>query len=125
MPSWIWLQVSPPPASISASPCFTESNLTFTLEFGHIVALRPGVHIYTIYHPVDPMERIATYLDKPLYNINRGIKIGSDGIICGGSTILPGVTIGDHATIATGSVVNRGVPSCSVVAGGPAKVNRT
>ena len=36
--------------------------------------------------------------------------------------IAPGVTIGDYAVIATGSVVTKDVPAKSLVAGVPAKV---
>jgi acetyltransferase-like isoleucine patch superfamily enzyme len=38
--------------------------------------------------------------------------------------ILPGVTIGDHATIGAGSVVNRSVPAGALAAGVPAKTLR-
>ena len=38
------------------------------------------------------------------------------------STIMAGVTIGDGAVIAAGSVVTKDVPSCAVVGGNPAKV---
>jgi acetyltransferase-like isoleucine patch superfamily enzyme len=38
------------------------------------------------------------------------------------STILPGVTIGENAIISAGAVINSDVPSCSVVAGNPAKI---
>jgi acetyltransferase-like isoleucine patch superfamily enzyme len=38
--------------------------------------------------------------------------------------ILPGVTIGDHATIGAGSVVNRSVPAGALAAGVPAKLLR-
>lgn len=37
-------------------------------------------------------------------------------------TIIPGVTIGDEAVVATGSVVTKDVPPRVVVAGVPAKI---
>ena len=52
------------------------------------------------------------------------ITIGNDVWIGGHSTILPGVTIGDGAVIAAGSVVTTDVPPRSLVAGNPAKVKK-
>jgi acetyltransferase-like isoleucine patch superfamily enzyme len=39
-----------------------------------------------------------------------------------GVKILPGVTIGEGAIVAMGSVVTKDVPSCAIVGGNPAKV---
>lgn len=50
--------------------------------------------------------------------IGRNVWVGSN------VSILPGVTIGDNAILAAGSVVNRNVPANSIVAGVPAKVIR-
>ncbi|MFK7922598.1 MAG: DapH/DapD/GlmU-related protein [Bacteroidia bacterium] len=52
----------------------------------------------------------------------KGIKIGSNCWIGAKVTILDGVTIGDNCVIAAGAVVNKSIPSNSVVAGVPAKV---
>ena len=41
-----------------------------------------------------------------------------------GATILSGVTIGDGAIIAAGSVVNKDVPANALVGGVPARVLR-
>ena len=40
-------------------------------------------------------------------------------------TILPGVTIGDNATIGAGSVVTRDIPSNTIAVGNPCKVIKT
>ena len=48
--------------------------------------------------------------------VRRGASIGS------GSTILCGITIGEHALIGAGSVVTRDVPPGCIVAGNPACV---
>lgn len=50
-----------------------------------------------------------------------GIKIGNDVWIGGGAIILDGVSIGDGAVIAAGAVVNRNVPSLTVVGGVPGR----
>jgi acetyltransferase-like isoleucine patch superfamily enzyme len=51
----------------------------------------------------------------PTY-VARGASIGSH------ATILPGVTIGEHALVGAGAVVTRDVPPYAVVAGVPARV---
>ena len=54
------------------------------------------------------------------YNSNP-IKIGRDVWIGCRVTILPGVTIGDHAVVGAGAVVNRDVPAGEKWAGIPAR----
>ena len=49
-------------------------------------------------------------------------RIGKGVWIMPNVTIAPGVTIGDEAVIATGSVVTKDVPARCLVAGVPAKV---
>jgi acetyltransferase-like isoleucine patch superfamily enzyme len=53
-----------------------------------------------------------------------GIKIGNDVWIGANATILAGLTIGDGAVIAAGSVVIDDVPANSIVAGVPARVKK-
>lgn len=50
------------------------------------------------------------------------IVIGKNCWLCRGCVILPGVTIGDGAVIAANAVVNKDVPSYTVVGGVPAKI---
>jgi acetyltransferase-like isoleucine patch superfamily enzyme len=50
--------------------------------------------------------------------VKRGASIGS------GATILPRVTIGEHAMVGAGSVVTRNVPPHTIVWGNPARVLR-
>ena len=53
--------------------------------------------------------------------VSAPVKIGNN-VWCGANvTVLKGVTIGDGAVIAAGSVVNRDVAAYSVVAGVPAR----
>jgi acetyltransferase-like isoleucine patch superfamily enzyme len=48
--------------------------------------------------------------------VKRGASIGS------GTTLLCGVTIGEHAMVGAGSVVTKDVPPGAIVAGNPARV---
>ena len=50
--------------------------------------------------------------------IKQGASIGS------GATILPNITIGEHAIVGAGSVVTKNVEAHSIVAGNPAKLIR-
>ena len=70
----------------------------------------------TEYHPEDPATR-HTLLTKPIV-IGRNAWLGAN------VTVLAGVTIGENAIVAAGSVVTKDVPANTVVAGTPAKVKR-
>ena len=59
---------------------------------------------------------------EPAFELDRGVSIGANVWIGMNSLILKGVTIGDGAIVAAGSVVVRDVPAKAVVAGVPAKV---
>lgn len=53
---------------------------------------------------------------------NIGCTIGDRVRIGAGAIILPGIHIGEGATIAAGSIVTRDVPADALVMGSPAKV---
>ena len=59
-----------------------------------------------------------------LKNHSAPIIIGDNVLVGLNSTILKGVTIGDGAVVAAGSVVTRSVPPKALVGGAPAKVLR-
>lgn len=52
------------------------------------------------------------------------VRIGSGSWLGHGVVVLPGVTIGEHVTVAAGSVVTKDIPARCVVAGSPARVIR-
>ncbi|MGL4853391.1 MAG: acyltransferase [Phocaeicola sp.] len=74
------------------------------------------VILATLNHGFAPEDRGSLY-PSPIV-IGRGVWIGAS------STILPGVTIGDHAIIAAGAVVTKDVEANTVVGGVPAKLIR-
>ncbi|MGN7472276.1 acyltransferase [Brevibacillus sp. SAFN-007a] len=53
------------------------------------------------------------------------VRIGDNVLIGANSTILPGVTIGDGAIVAAGTVVHKDVAPGSFVGGNPMRVIRT
>lgn len=82
---------------------------------GNNVFIGPGVQVYTALHPLDPeMRRMHIGQAFPVV-INNNVWIG------GGSILLPGVIIGEGATIGAGSVVTRSIPANSIAYGNPCR----
>lgn len=99
---------------------YSNHNLTILdcaeVTFGDNVFIGPNCSFYTAEHPLDAvMRNSGLEYAKP-------IKVGDNVWIGGTVTILAGVTIGDNAVIAAGSVVTKDVPESTMVAGCPAKV---
>ena len=88
------------------------------VEIGDRVQIGPGVQLYSADHPRDPAIR------RQGLEFSRPVRIGADAWIGGAAIILPGVTVGEGATIGAGSVVTRDVAAGSRVAGNPARVLR-
>lgn len=63
--------------------------------------------------------------EHPEMDIIAPIRVGNNVFIGSQAVILPGVTIGDNAIVAAMALVNRDVPSDTVVAGVPAKPIRS
>ena len=64
--------------------------------------------------------QVVRHID-PTFDAFGKVVIGDYVYIGAEALIMPGVTIGDHALIAAGSVVTKSVPSGIVVAGNPAR----
>ncbi|MGL5259398.1 MAG: DapH/DapD/GlmU-related protein [Lachnospiraceae bacterium] len=71
-----------------------------------------NVVLATLNHDINPNCR-ANLLPEP-------IRIGKNVWIGASATILPGVTIGDHAVVAAGAVVTKDVEKNTIVGGVPA-----
>ncbi|MGO4684084.1 acyltransferase [Hyphomicrobium sp. 2TAF46] len=69
----------------------------------------------TDHHQLEPSQPIRV----------APVRLGNNVWIGRSATILPGVTIGDHAVIAAGSIVTEDVPARTVVGGVPARPIRT
>lgn len=59
-----------------------------------------------------------------IHFVTKGAKttIGKYAWVCSRSIILPGITIGEYAVVASGAIVTKDVPPYAIVAGIPAKI---
>ena len=101
---------------------FVNQNCTFYdlggLDISDDVMIGPNVNIITTGHPLEPSQRRAATIGKPIV-IERGVWIAAGAIIIGG------VTVGEHSVVAAGSVVTKDVPANTLVGGNPARVIRS
>ncbi len=108
----------------------TNSVIDGNCKIGNNVSIQTNVYItaYTIVEDDvfmgpcsvttnDKYMRYGAELKGPI--IRRGAKIGAN------STILPGITVGEKATVGSGAVVTKDVAAKATVAGNPAReINR-
>lgn len=96
---------------------FINSNCNFQdqggISIGDDSLIGHRVTLATLNHGIAAEERHTLY-PAPIV-IGKNVWIGS------GSTLLPGITVGDNAIVGAGSVVTKDVAENSVVAGVPAK----
>lgn len=93
--------------SLAASECITVGAWS---QFGpHCMVMDNA------YHYVEPERRLERPPSAPVA-IGRNVWLGARVIV------LPGVTIGDDACVAAGSVVTKDVPARALVGGVPAKL---
>jgi maltose O-acetyltransferase len=85
------------------------------IAVGSRTQIGPAVQVYAADHPRDPELR------RKGLEFGRPVTIGCDVWIGGGAIVLPGVSIGDRATVGAGSVVTRDVPAGATVVGNPAR----
>ena len=101
---------------------FVNQNCTFYdlggLSIADNVMIGPNVSIITASHPLEPSQRRAVTIGKPIV-IERNVWIAA------GATVIGGVTIGENSVVAAGAVVTRNVPPNSLVGGNPARVIRS
>ena len=101
---------------------FVNQNCTFYdlggLDIADDVMIGPNVSLITAGHPLEPSQRRAVTIGTPIA-IERNVWIAA------GATVIGGVTVGENAVVAAGSVVTRDVPPNTLVGGNPARVIRS
>ena len=101
---------------------FINQNCTFYdlggLAIADDVMIGPNVSLITSGHPIEPSQRRACVVAKPIV-IERNVWIAA------GATIIGGVTVGENSVVAAGSVVTRDVPPNTLVGGNPARIIRS
>lgn len=83
------------------------------LEIGDSAVIAYDAVIWSLNHD---------YNDVDFAGKGAPVKIGPYAWICSRSVILPGITVGEGAVVATGAVVTKDVPPYAIVGGVPAKV---
>lgn len=93
------------------------ANSRGEIEIGNDVIIGPYVMIYSANHNYQKKQELI----RKQGTVTKKVIIGNDVWIGARAVILPGVTIGDGAVIAAGSIVTKNVDPYTVVAGVPAK----
>lgn len=91
------------------------SSEPYLIEIGSNVALTQGVMIHT--HGGARVARTRI----PDFDMFGRVTICDNAYIGSGAQIMAGVTVGNGALVAAGSIVTKSVPDGVVVAGNPAK----
>lgn len=97
--------------SIVGSDAILDARLGIHIE--KYVNLSSGVWIWTMQHD---------HRDPFFKAFGGKVHIKKYAWVSGRSTILPGITIGEGAVVATGAVVTKDVPDYAIVGGVPAKI---
>lgn len=99
-----------------------NQNCTFYdlggIDIADEVMIGPNVSLLTSGHPIEPSQRRAFVIAKPIV-IERNVWVAA------GATIIGGISVGENSVIAAGSVVTKDVPPNKLVGGNPARVIRS
>lgn len=115
---------------------YSRSNLGPDVRVGRYTSIADNVIIPWPNHPIESVSTSPFFYDKNFILARNFIEeenlvanrqkphpsIGNDCWIGNNVLILPGVTVGDGAIVAAGSVVTKSVPPYAIVGGNPAKI---
>jgi acetyltransferase-like isoleucine patch superfamily enzyme len=108
---------------VTGSKCYIGRGCYFDFSgpviLGNNVVIGHGVTFITAHHSIGESVRRAAPVEY-----GRRILVGDGVWVAANTTILPGITIGEGAVVATGAVVTKDVPPNVVVAGVPARIMR-
>ncbi len=96
--------------------CMIASDVTFIMNGANHLTDSVSTYPFAIFG-----HDWSDAMEGKSYPIKGDTQIGNDVWIGYGATIMPGVTVGDGAIIATKSVVTKDVPPYAIVGGNPAK----
>lgn len=92
------------------------------IEIGDFVAVSSRVAVYALTDDYSGAAMTNATVDKAFRNVLEApVHIGKHVIIGSGCTVLPGVTLEEGCAVGSMSLVNKDVPTFSMVAGVPAK----
>lgn len=101
---------------------FINQNCTFYdlggIDIADAVMIGPNVSLITSGHPIAPSQRRTGVTAAPIV-IEKNVWLGAGVIVIGG------VTVGENAVVAAGSVVTKDVPRDTLVGGNPARLIRS
>lgn len=83
-----------------------------------------GAHVSITAHEAEHIKPDVTDVWKPLDFYFEPVVIEDHTLVCSGTVIVPGVTIGHHSMIGGGAVVVKSIPPYSLAVGCPARVVR-
>lgn len=96
--------------------CMIASDVTFIMNGANHLHNALSTYPFAIFG-----KGWESAMDGKSYPVKGDTVVGNDVWIGYGATIMPGITIGDGAIIATNATVTRDVPPYTIVGGNPAK----
>lgn len=97
--------------------CMIASDVTFIMNGGNHLTEATSAYPFAIFGGA-----WENAMDEKSYPTKEDTVIGNDVWIGYGATIMPGITIGDGAIIASKSVVTKDIEPYTIVGGNPAKL---